>query len=82
MHLCSKIAKRNNNYKLAQKGNEVPLKNSVKKLNFERSQNSTKRDPNVGKDPCICVVNLLSVIMTTSQCKREKNLLNKPRKTV
>ena len=48
MHLCSKIAKRNNNYKLAQKGNEVPLKNSVKKLNFERSQNSMKLDPNVG----------------------------------
>ena len=34
MHLCSKIAKRNNNYKLAQKGNEVPLIKQCKKAKF------------------------------------------------
>ena len=35
-----------------------------KMVNFERSQNSTKHDPNVSLDLCICEVNLLSIIIT------------------
>ncbi len=35
-----------------------------KMVNFERSQNSTKHDPNVSLDLRICEVNLLSIIIT------------------
>ena len=35
-------------------------KNHAKQLIFERSQNSTKLDPNVGLDPSICIVNVLN----------------------
>ena len=66
MHSWGKFAKRNNNYKLVRKGNKLSLIKRCKILKFLRSQNSMKLDPNVGLDLCICVVNLLSVIITKS----------------
>ena len=66
MHSCGKFAKHNNNYKLVRKGNKLSLIKSCKIVKFLRSQNSIKLDPNVGLDPCICLLNLLSIIITIS----------------
>ena len=49
--------------------------NRAKQLNFEHSQNSRKLDLNVGLDTRICVVNLLSVIITITLYKGQTKLL-------
>ena len=46
-----------------------------KMVNFERSQNSTKHDPNVSLDLRICEVNLLSIIITVGYYERKTNFL-------
>ena len=56
MHLCGKFVKRNNNYKVVEKGNKLVLIKPCQTANIERSQNSTKLDRYVCLDPCICVI--------------------------